>query len=128
LQLFSRPVQVGLTLIWLGLLSGHLLIKYSELPELDIFKQSYDDCLLTLAVDLAQRILPAFETPTKIPYGTVNLMIGIPPNETDISCTACATTFLLEFGVLSRLTGDMRFEVRIWRDSSLTGEVFPKHH
>ncbi len=30
--------------------------------------------------------------------------------ETPVTCTACATTFLMEFGLLSALTGDPVFE------------------
>ena len=31
---------------------------------------------------------------------------GALPNETNVTCTACAGTLLLEFGALSRLTGN----------------------
>ncbi len=34
----------------------------------------------------------------------------MPPGETPITCTAGVGTFALEFGILSRLTGDMRYE------------------
>lgn len=37
---------------------------------------------------------------------------GIMPGETRITCTACASTLLLEFGLLSRLTGDPVFEMK----------------
>ena len=33
----------------------------------------YDGGLLTLAHDLGKRMLPAFETPTGIPFGSINL-------------------------------------------------------
>lgn len=45
-----------------------------------------------------------------MPYGTVNLLYGVPRGETAITCTAGVGTFLLEFGALSRLTGDPIFE------------------
>lgn len=35
---------------------------------------------------------------------------GVPAGETRVTCTACAGTLLLEFGLLSRLTGDARYE------------------
>ena len=41
-----------------------------------------------------------------MPYGTVNLRYGVPPGETPITCTAGVGTFIVEFGTLSRLTGD----------------------
>lgn len=45
-----------------------------------------------------------------IPYGTVNLVWGVPKGETNITCTAGGGTFLIEFGTLSRLTGDPKYE------------------
>jgi len=45
-----------------------------------------------------------------MPYGTVNLKYGVDPRETVETCTAGVGTFILEFGTLSRLTGDPKFE------------------
>lgn len=45
-----------------------------------------------------------------MPYGTVNFISGVPENETPVTCTAGVGTFLVEFGALSRLTGDPIFE------------------
>ncbi|KAK8074886.1 hypothetical protein PG997_009549 [Apiospora hydei] len=90
----------------------------------------YDGQLLRLALDLAQRLLPAFYTQTGMPYPRVNLRHGIPfylnsPLHENISlhsngeegfpeitetCSAGAGSLVLEFTVLSRLTGDPRFE------------------
>jgi len=75
----------------------------------------YKGELLDMAIDLADRLMVAFNTPTSMPYGTVNLLHGVPENETSITCTACVGTFLLEFGVLSDLTGDERYRVRCSR-------------
>ena len=66
--------------------------------------------LLQLAEDVARRLLVAFDTTTGMPYGTVNLRHGVPVGETSITCTAGVGTFILEFGTLSRLTGDPLFE------------------
>lgn len=63
-----------------------------------------------MAEDVARRLLPAFDTPTGMPYGTVNLHSGVPLGETTVTCTAGVGTFILEFGTLSRLTGDEIFE------------------
>ena len=49
--------------------------------------------------------MPAFNTHTGIPYGTVNLMNGVPPGETTVASTAGAGSLVLEMGVLSALTG-----------------------
>ncbi|OAA81245.1 Glycoside hydrolase, family 47 [Akanthomyces lecanii RCEF 1005] len=89
----------------------------------------YDGQLLRLAFDLAERLLPAFYTKTGIPYPRVNLRSGIPfyvnsPLHQDSedaepvvdnaeiteTCSAGAGSLTLEFTVLSRLSGDPRFE------------------
>jgi hypothetical protein len=92
----------------------------------------YNGQLLRLAHDLATRLLPAFYTPTGIPYPRVNLRHGIPfytnsvlhkPTRQDQcraarkdtpeiieTCSAGAGSLVLEFATLSRLTGDGRFE------------------
>ncbi|KAG9332586.1 hypothetical protein JZ751_014684 [Albula glossodonta] len=59
-----------------------------------------------------QKKLPVnfFQTPTGMPYGTVNLLTGVNPTETPVTCTAGVGTFILEFATLSRLTGDPIFE------------------
>jgi mannosidase alpha-like ER degradation enhancer 2 len=66
----------------------------------------YDGFLLELAQDIGSRLLPAFETRTGIPYGTVNLLSGIPKGETTIASLAGGGTLTLEMELLSRLTGD----------------------
>ena len=45
-----------------------------------------------------------------MPYGTVNLEEGVPKGETSITCTAGVGTFIVEFGALTKLTGDPVFE------------------
>ncbi|EGX95433.1 Glycoside hydrolase, family 47 [Cordyceps militaris CM01] len=89
----------------------------------------YDGQLLRLALDLSERLLPAFYTKTGIPYPRVNLRSGIPfyinsPLHQDSedtepvvgnaeiteTCSAGAGSLTLEFTVLSRLSGDPRFE------------------
>jgi hypothetical protein len=54
--------------------------------------------LLSLAEDLGRRLLPAFDTATGMPFGTVNLRHGVPDGETSVTCTACVGTFIIEFG------------------------------
>ena len=46
------------------------------------------DDLLTLAHDLADRLLPAFETDTGLPFPRVNLKWGLPEDGRTTSCTA----------------------------------------
>ena len=98
-----------------GLISGHLIATghtqtghpdFVITPDLD----QRTSCLLSLAEDLGQRLLLAFNTPTHLPYGTVNLKYGVPEGETPVTCVAGVGTFLLEFGALSRLTGNKSYE------------------
>ncbi|KAJ1447191.1 glycoside hydrolase [Pelagophyceae sp. CCMP2097] len=88
-----------------GLLSAHLMASDADLR---LFP-GYDDSLLDLAFDLGIRLLPAFATPTGIPYGTVNLRSGVPKGESTVSNLAGAGSLAIEFGALSILTHDARF-------------------
>ncbi|RZF39799.1 hypothetical protein LSTR_LSTR000447 [Laodelphax striatellus] len=91
-----------------GLLSAHLLSQRAG-----VAVEPGWPCngpLLRLAEDVAKRLIAAFDTTTGMPYGTVNLRSGVPPGETSVTCTAGVGTFILEFGTLSRLTGDPVYE------------------
>ncbi|KAI0091966.1 alpha mannosidase-like protein [Irpex rosettiformis] len=90
-----------------GLLSAH---QYANAPGQPFHIPWYRGQLLSLAHDLGKRLLPAFKTPTGIPYARINLRHGLTPGETLDTCTAGAGSLILEFGTLSRLTGDERFE------------------
>ncbi|KAL9629578.1 MAG: hypothetical protein Q9164_006821 [Protoblastenia rupestris] len=112
----------------------------------------YNGQLLKLAENLARRLLPAFLTPTGLPYPRVNLRHGVPfyansplnhnaetgqcpktPNpsaELTETCSAGAGSLILEFTTLSRLTGDPIFEQlakrafwSVWERKSLIGLV-----
>jgi Glycosyl hydrolase family 47 len=71
---------------------------------LSAYEFSGDKRLLALAQDLGKRLLPAFNSPTGLPYQYVNLHTG----EVRGAATNPAETgtLLLEFGTLSKLTGD----------------------
>jgi ER degradation enhancer, mannosidase alpha-like 2 len=62
-----------------------------------------DPKLLALADDLGARLLPAFDSPTGLPWTYVNLRTGAVRGP--ITNPAEVGTLLLEFGTLSRLTG-----------------------
>lgn len=63
-----------------------------------------DKRLLSLAEDLGKRLLPVFDTQTGLPYTHVNLRTG--KVRGTISNPAETGTLLLEFGALSKLTGN----------------------
>eukprot|EP00795_Rhopilema_esculentum_P001392 gene1392-15803_t len=91
-----------------GLLSAHLLMNKAT----TVLEPGWpcQGKLLNLAKKAAEKLLPAFNTSTSMPYGTVNLLKGVPEGETTITCTASVGTFILEFATLTQLTGDQRFE------------------
>ena len=78
-----------------GLLAAHLLAGD---PATGVAVPGYGGELLALATDLGDRLLPAFHTPTGIPYGSINLIHGVAPNETTVTSTAAGGTLALEFG------------------------------
>ena len=87
-DIFVKNFEITIRLLG-GLLSGYQLTG--------------DPKLLALADDLGRRLLPAFNSPTGMPYMYVNLKTGKvrEPN----SNPAEIGTLLIEFGTLSKLTG-----------------------
>jgi hypothetical protein len=74
--------------------------------------------LLAMAKELGDRLLPAFDTPTSLPFARINLRHGISEGETEETCAAAAGSLTLEFTVLSQLTGNPVYE-RVARKSFL---------
>ncbi|XP_061730614.1 ER degradation-enhancing alpha-mannosidase-like protein 1 [Nerophis ophidion] len=105
-QVFEANIRI------LGsLISAHILLTDPKHPFGRVGFDGYNNQLLHLAHDLAVRLLPAFEnTGTGIPYPRVNLKTGVPSGSMNETCTAGAGSLLVEFGILSRLTGDFTFE------------------
>ncbi|HWI89843.1 MAG TPA: glycoside hydrolase family 47 protein [Flavisolibacter sp.] len=66
-----------------------------------------DKKFLELAKDLADRLLPAFNTPTGMPYRYVHLQTGALKDS--INNPAEIGTLMMEFGKLSKLTGDKKY-------------------
>lgn len=89
---FDKDVNVKVFEVTIRLLGG-LLSGY---------EMTGDARLLHLAQDLGDRLLPAFDSPTGMPYMFVNLRTGktsgVKSNPAEIG------TLILEFGTLSRLT------------------------
>ncbi|GBF88425.1 hypothetical protein Rsub_01137 [Raphidocelis subcapitata] len=88
-----------------GLVSAHFLAARNP----GLVPGGYKGQLLALAVDLADRLMPAFKTPTGLPAAFVNLKRGTVRPRDNSTCTACAGTLLLEFGALSALTGNATY-------------------
>jgi hypothetical protein len=86
-DIYVKNFEITIRLLG-GLLSGYQLTG--------------DKRLLDLAEDLGNRLLPAFASPTGLPYVYVNLHTGAVRDP--ISNPAETGTLLLEFGTLSKLT------------------------
>lgn len=69
---------------------------------LSAYQMTNDKKLLNLAEDLGTRLLPVFDSPTGLPYKSVNLKTGKTRGE--ISNPAETGTLLIEFGTLAKLT------------------------
>jgi endoplasmic reticulum Man9GlcNAc2 1,2-alpha-mannosidase len=92
-----------------GLLGAHYLA--SRLPDV---ASRRDSVYLTKAVDLAERLLSAYESRSGIPYASVHLgnKTGLPSHaDGGSSSMAEAASVQLEMKYLSHLTGDERY----WR-------------
>lgn len=74
---------------------------------LSAYEWDGDPRFLRLAEDLGRRLLPVFESPTGMPYRYVNLRTG--RTRDAVNNPAEVGTSLVEFGTLSRLTGDPVF-------------------
>src|SRR5688500_2133920 len=91
---FDKDVEVQNFEITIRILGG-LLTSY---------QLTGDKRFLNLAEDLGNRLLPVFNSPTGMPYRYVNLKTGKIRNP--VSNPAETGTLLIEFGTLSKLTGN----------------------
>jgi len=82
---------------------------------LSTYHLSKDRVFLDKAIDLADRLLASFDTPSGIPYSDVNLKTrtGHAPKWSPDSSTSEVTTIQLEFRDLSRATGNPKYEEAI---------------
>ena len=94
---FDRPGSVKVFEVTIRVLGG-LLSSY---------QMTGDERLLALAEDLGGRLLPAFDSPTGMPYMYVDLATGA--HRSAESNPAEIGTLLLELGTLAKLTGRAEF-------------------
>ncbi|HEX9887236.1 MAG TPA: GH92 family glycosyl hydrolase [Longimicrobiales bacterium] len=106
---FDRDFSVQVFEVTIRLLGGLL----------SAYQMDGDPGFLALATDLGDRLMPAFDSPTGMPYVRVNLRSG--ETSLPVNNPAEIGTLMLEFGVLSKLTGNP-----VYYDASKRGieEVF----
>uniref|UniRef100_A0A673I6U3 alpha-1,2-Mannosidase n=1 Tax=Sinocyclocheilus rhinocerous TaxID=307959 RepID=A0A673I6U3_9TELE len=99
---FSKNVDVNLFESTIRILGGLL----------STYHLTGDTLFLDKAQDIGSRLMPAFKTPSKIPYSDVNIGKGTahPPRWTTDSTVAEVTSIQLEFRELSRLTKDPQYQ------------------
>ncbi|XP_075993874.1 endoplasmic reticulum mannosyl-oligosaccharide 1,2-alpha-mannosidase [Genypterus blacodes] len=99
---FDKNVDVNLFETTIRVLGGLL----------STYHLSGDQLFLDKAMDIGSRLMPAFKTPSKIPFSDVNIGKGTahPPRWTSDSTLAEVTSIQLEFRELSRLTHDQQYQ------------------
>lgn len=70
---------------------------------------AYDGALLRKTVDIADRLIAAFDTPTGLPFNEIHLCDGVDRSKGHATCPAAAGTLLLEFGTLAAWTGNCTY-------------------
>ncbi|KAF9208395.1 hypothetical protein BGZ59_010666 [Podila verticillata] len=99
---FDQEAEVNLFETTIRVLGG-LLAAYDQ--------SGQDKVFLKKAVDLADRLMGAFDTKSGIPYASVHLgkSRGVPGHVGGLSSTSEVSTLQLEFKYLSFLTGDDKY-------------------
>ncbi|XP_024154541.1 endoplasmic reticulum mannosyl-oligosaccharide 1,2-alpha-mannosidase [Oryzias melastigma] len=116
---FDKNVDVNLFETTIRVLGG--LLSTHHLTGEQVF--------LEKAKDLGSRLMPAFRTPSKIPYSDVNIGKGTahPPRWTSDSTVAEVTSIQLEFRELSHLTQDPQYQEVVNEVSKLVHQLPGKH-
>ncbi|KAL0717547.1 hypothetical protein Bca4012_066869 [Brassica carinata] len=89
---------------------------------------SGDNLFLEKAKDIADRLLPAWDTPSGIPYNIINLRHGNAHNPTwagGDSNLAESGTEQLEFIALSQRTGDPKYQQKVEKVISVLNKNYP---
>ncbi|MEQ2189431.1 Endoplasmic reticulum mannosyl-oligosaccharide 1,2-alpha-mannosidase, partial [Goodea atripinnis] len=99
---FNKNVDVNLFESTIRILGGLL----------STYHLTGDSLFLDKAKDIGSRLMPAFNTQSKIPYSDVNIGKGTahPPRWTSDSTVAEVTSIQLEFRELSRLTQEPQYQ------------------
>uniref|UniRef100_A0A8C9TEP8 alpha-1,2-Mannosidase n=1 Tax=Scleropages formosus TaxID=113540 RepID=A0A8C9TEP8_SCLFO len=116
---FFRNVDVNLFETTIRILGGLL----------STYHLTGDSLFLDKAKDIGSRLMPAFSTPSKIPYSDVNIGKGVahPPRWTSDSTVAEVASIQLEFRELSRLTQDPQYQKAVDEVMKIVHRLDGKH-
>uniref|UniRef100_A0A8D3AUM5 alpha-1,2-Mannosidase n=1 Tax=Scophthalmus maximus TaxID=52904 RepID=A0A8D3AUM5_SCOMX len=116
---FNKNVDVNLFETTIRVLGGLL----------STYHLTGDQLFLDKAKDLGSRLMPAFKTPSKIPFSDVNIGKGTahPPRWTSDSTLAEVTSIQLEFRELSRLTQEPQYQEVVNEVMRLVHQLPGKH-
>ncbi|KAJ8286518.1 hypothetical protein GJAV_G00040080 [Gymnothorax javanicus] len=116
---FSKDVDVNLFESTIRIMGGLL----------STYHLSSDVLFFNKAKDLGSRLMPAFNTPSKVPYSDVNLGKGTahPPRWTTDSTVAEVTSIQLEFRELSHLTKDPKYREAVDKVMGMVHRLEGKH-
>ncbi|KAM6902437.1 endoplasmic reticulum mannosyl-oligosaccharide 1,2-alpha-mannosidase [Xenentodon cancila] len=116
---FNKNVDVNLFETTIRVLGGLL----------STYHLTGDQLFLDKAKDLGSRLMPAFKTPSKIPFSDVNIGKGTahPPRWTSDSTLAEVTSIQLEFRELSHLTQEPQYQDAANEVMKLVHELPGKH-
>ncbi|GAB2219991.1 hypothetical protein Droror1_Dr00007632 [Drosera rotundifolia] len=95
---------------------------------LSAYDLSNDKVFLEKAKDIADRLLPAWDTPSGVPYNIINLARGRPHNPgwtSGQSILADSGTEQLEFIALSQRTGDPKYQQKVENVILVLNKTFP---
>ncbi|CAN1306066.1 Mannosyl-oligosaccharide 1,2-alpha-mannosidase MNS1 [Linum perenne] len=95
---------------------------------LSAYDLSGEKVFIEKATDIADRLLPAWDSPTGIPYNTINLERGNPHNPGwtgGASILADSGTEQLEFFALSERTGDPKYQLKAEKVILELNKTFP---
>ncbi|CAB1318633.1 unnamed protein product, partial [Coregonus sp. 'balchen'] len=116
---FSKNVDVNLFESTIRIVGGLL----------STYHLTGDEMFLEKAKDIGLRLMPAFKTPSKIPFSDVNIgkHTAHPPRWTSDSTLAEVTSVQLEFRELSRLTQDPQYQEVVNEVMRLVHKLPGKH-
>jgi len=96
---------------------------------LSIYSLTKDQMFLNKAVQIADKLLPAFDTPSGIPYSNINIRTGYARNHDWAYGAAILSEFgsmHLEFIYLSHLTGDPKYREKVFKIRRAIKKAVPR--